>query len=77
MKKIKFFLINLNIIKGDFEGQAFVYLDKNNNVVSYPTDKVKWLENLKVHCYKKEEDNHLFDLAHKRYPEYIGNIYIF
>ena len=77
MKKIKKILIDLNLIKGHFVETAFIYLNKNKQVVDYPTDYIKWLSEIKVYCYKKHKDKKMFEKANKLYPKYENKIYLF
>lgn len=65
---IKKFLIKHNIIKDDFYAQGFVYIT---------TNRIKWLEEVKVHCYYKDSDKMLFNALNERHPEYKGHIYLY
>ena len=66
---MKDLLIKHNIIKSDFYIQGFIYL-KNNKPTKDVTDKIKWLEEILIHCYYKD----LYKIAKEKfnnmYPQY-------
>lgn len=74
---IKKFLIRHNIIKGDFHAQGFVYITANRKPTLLHTNTIKWLEEVKVHCYYKDRDKMLFKALYERHPEYKGYIYLY
>ena len=77
MNKIKKILIRLNLIKSNFDGQLFIYLDKNNKPTNEITDRIKWLENINVYCYYNRQNIELFNEANKLHPELKGKMFIF
>ncbi len=74
---IKKFLIKHNIIKGDFYAQGFVYITANRKPTLFLSDTIKWLEEVKVHCYYKDRDRMLFNTLDELHPEYKGYIYLY
>lgn len=69
LKIIKKILIDLNLLKSEFDGQIFIYIDKNGNPSKLMTNTVKWLELISVKCYKKNSDKKLFEMAYSIHPE--------
>lgn len=69
IKIIKKILINLNLLKSEFDGQIFIYIDKDGNSSKIITDTVKWLELISVKCYKKNADEELLKMAYSIHPE--------
>ena len=70
------FLIKHNIIKGTFCGQGFVYI-KNHKLSEEPTDTIKWLDEVSVHCYYKEKGKLLLNVLNEKYPKYKGYIWVY
>ena len=73
---MKKFLIKHNVIKGDFVIESFIYI-KNHKPVLDPTDIMKWLEPVKVHCYYKDKDREAYKLLYDKYPQYKGLIWLY
>lgn len=69
LKIIKKILIDLNLLKSEFDGQIFIYIDEDGNPSKLMTNTVKWLEVISVKCYKKNSDEKLFKMAYSIHPE--------
>ena len=69
LKIIKKVLIHLNLLKLEFDGQIFIYIDEKGNPSKLMTDTVKWLELISVKCYKKNADGELLKMAYSIHPE--------
>lgn len=75
--KIKWFLIKLNIFKYTFVVSPFVYIDNCGNVSKKITDKIKWLETIKIKCFYKNMERDVLKKIYTVYPEYKGFIYLY
>ena len=73
---IKKFLIKHNIIKGTFCEQGLIYIE-NHKPSKEPTDIIKWLDEVSVHCYYKEKDKLLLNILEEKYPKYKGHIWLY
>ena len=74
--KIKKFLVKHNIIKDDFVEEGLIYISAGEPSKEM-TDKVKWLGEVRLHCYYRDKDRLAFEALNKKYPQYKGFIYLF
>ena len=74
--KIKKFLVRNSIIKGNFYAQGMIF-SAAGKPSKEPTDTVKWLDKMQVHCYYNEQANKFFDMLGELHPEYKGYFYLY
>ena len=78
IRKIKWWLIKHNFFKYTFIEQPFIYLKNGNCLSEEPTDKIKWLEQVSVHCYYKDIHEAVWDKIKNKYPmSYQEYIYLY
>lgn len=75
-RKVKNFLVKHNIIKGDFVEEGLIYISAGEPSKEM-TNKVKWLDKVRLHCYCRDKERLAFETLNKKYPQYKGFIYLF
>jgi hypothetical protein len=75
--KIKYWLIKSNLFKYTFTLQGFVYVDKGGAPIKGTSGRIKWLEDVKVHCRYKDMDKNALAILYDKYPQYKGYINLF
>ena len=75
--RLKWWLIKLNLFKNTFHLQGFVHVTKNGAPSLDCTDRIKWLDDVEVHCYYKDMDSKALTILYEKYPQYKGYINLF